>query len=429
VDKPACQFSDGVANLVVMLGITKRAIRQLLSKAGLGLVLYYVRRWMPIAAFHVMNIGRSRFMDGRSEVKRWGRALVYDTFSVKGGSEIILLGHYRNLPPDSALFCRFPSGVNVAGQVVDDWPHAEEGEQVLIVRFSVPLADRRESCTRITVTAGNRTIIRLRTVDLQVQRPKRYLTVAAMMKDEGRFLTEWVEYYLLLGADHLLLYDNRSLSRSHIRRLLRSYIERGQVTLLDWDYPHQSGAPDKSWRFCQRGQMHHALHKYGDRSAWMLFVDVDEFLYPVDPEVTSLLPLLHRYDEDSTVSGLQFKMVWFGDSGHRDTPPGLVIENYTMRDVEVVANGREKCAIKPAFTQLMFIHDTKQMEPGTHMLSVPPNQFRVNHYFATSRKRTKIRKPELNAIEDRGMMRFVEILKSRVPTNNQQWQPVVNRQF
>ncbi len=39
---------------------------------------------------------------------------------------------------------------------------------------------------------------------------KHFLSVCAIFKNEGRFLKEWLDYYLLAGVDHFYLYDNGS---------------------------------------------------------------------------------------------------------------------------------------------------------------------------------------------------------------------------
>lgn len=387
------------------------ALKHGLRRAGLGPALDELRRALPVAGFHARNVFRRPMNDGRVA---WGpprRVRVFDTFATADGTGVMLVGHGRQLPDSLPLVCRFGQGPEVPGVDITDTPHPQEGQQIRLVRFEVPPSMRDADAVDIDVRAPGLGSIGRRRLPLKSAAPQRYLTITTLMKDEDRFLIEWIAYYRLLGADHFVIYDNRSLRRTAIRRLLQPYVDTGIVTLLDWDYPYRSGAPDNSWRYCQRGQMHHALYKYGERSRWMLFIDVDEFIYPLDPAQDSLLPLLRGAEDDPTVAGLQFKMVWFGDSGHADTPPGWVIENYTRRDHDVLPAGREKCAMKCNATRTMFIHAAKDMTPRTRLLQVDPASYRINHYFATSAKRAHVRRPELNAVEDRGMLRFVPRLR------------------
>lgn len=325
----------------------------------------------------------------------------------------MLVGHANHLPPGLPLGCRFGSGEYTIGRDIEDTAHDQEGEQVRLVVFPIPQADRGSSEVEITVLGESECIGR-RTVSMRRNLPARYLTVTTLMKDEGQFLLEWIAYYRILGADHFVIYDNRSLYRSSIRRLLKPLIDENLVTLLDWDYPYKYGSADNSWRFCQRGQMHHALYKYGACSTWMLFIDVDEFIAPSNSTQQSLLPLLRSADEDPSIAGLQFKMIWFGNNGHHTPPPGLVIENYTRRSRDVISEGREKCAMKCQATRTMFIHAPKSTEPGTRIIKVSPDDFRINHYFATSARRANQINEELNEVEDTGMLRFAARIREQL---------------
>lgn len=389
-----------------MISFVKRQLR----RAGLGPAIDELRRALPVAAFRARDLFRRPMNDGRVAWGQAGRVRVFDTFVTRDGRGLMLVGHGRQLPVAVPLTCRFGTGEEVAGVDIDDSAHPQEGGQVRLVRFELPPSARAGAEVQIDIRGAGIGSIGRRRIVLAPPARTRYLTVTTLMKDEDRFLVEWIAYYRLLGADHFVIYDNRSLRRTAIRALLQPYVDAGIVTLLDWDYPYRSGAADNSWRYCQRGQMHHALYKYGALSTWMLFIDVDEFIYPLDPAQDSLLPLLRAADADPGVAGLQFKMIWFGDSGHSDTPPGWVIENYTRRDQAVLPAGREKCAMKSDATRTLFIHAAKDVEPGTRLVSVDPAQYRINHYFATSAKRAHVRRPELNAVEDRGMMRFVNRL-------------------
>ena len=40
--------------------------------------------------------------------------------------------------------------------------------------------------------------------------PTRYLSAVAIVKNEGRYLREWLEFQRLMGAEHVYLYDNGS---------------------------------------------------------------------------------------------------------------------------------------------------------------------------------------------------------------------------
>ncbi len=100
--------------------------------------------------------------------------------------------------------------------------------------------------------------------------------IAAIIKDEGRYIKEWIDYHLLAGADHFILYNNGSTDNT--KEILQPYIESGKVTLIDFpgsmmQIPAYAGAL-RDWKFFCR---------------YIAFIDADEFIFPKDnktvPEV------------------------------------------------------------------------------------------------------------------------------------------------
>jgi Glycosyltransferase family 92 len=140
-----------------------------------------------------------------------------------------------------------------------------------------------------------------------------YLSVCTMYRDHARDLREWLEFHLLVGADHFFLYDNGSAD-DHLD-VLHPYLEAGVVDLHEW--PLQPGLIPA---------FDHCIEHHRTDSRWIAFIDIDEFLF--SPTGT-LLPEVLRDFEDAP--GVGVNRVPFGPSGHETRPPGLVIENYFRR--------------------------------------------------------------------------------------------------
>ena len=56
-----------------------------------------------------------------------------------------------------------------------------------------------------------------------------YLCVAAIVKNEGDYLAEWVEFHHMLGVEKFLIYDNGSTD--NINSVLQPYINEGLLNL------------------------------------------------------------------------------------------------------------------------------------------------------------------------------------------------------
>lgn len=155
-----------------------------------------------------------------------------------------------------------------------------------------------------------------------------YLTACLIFKDAAPYLDEWIRFHLLVGFDHLYLYDNESIDDA--AAVVRPYLARKQVTLHAW--PGQ-GQQTPVFREC--------LQRHGHEARWMAFIDDDEFLFPA--EGSNLRQVLPSYEQHAGVAAC---WLLFGSSGHRTQPAGLVTENYRRRAAN--ADKHVKCFVDPS---------------------------------------------------------------------------------
>lgn len=140
---------------------------------------------------------------------------------------------------------------------------------------------------------------------------KDYLSIACIIKNEGRYIKEFVEFHLLAGADRIYLFDNSS--DDDTRHILDPYIDDGKVVYFY--YPGekmQFVAYRKALRYCRKN------------TRWLAFIDADEFLF--SPK-GGLKNALKEFEGEAAIG---VNWVSFGPSGHDKRPEGLVIENYTQ---------------------------------------------------------------------------------------------------
>jgi Glycosyltransferase family 92 len=205
---------------------------------------------------------------------------------------------------------------------------------------------------------------------------KSYLSVCAIFRDEAPYLAEWVEFHRLVGAEHFYLYDNRSTDES--RDVLAPYVEHGLATVRDWS-PHPGQGP--AYDDC--------LQRHGGDSRWIAFIDLDEFLFsPTGRPLTELLVDYERWP------ALGVNRVNFGTSGHRQPPPGLVIESYVWKFRQLTSI---KSIVDPSRTErhrnphAFYYADGAQAvdeneEPIEKWFpsTVTFEKFQINHYLTKS---------------------------------------------
>ncbi len=194
-------------------------------------------------------------------------------------------------------------------------------------------------------------------------RPLRYyLSACAIFRNEAPYLQEWLVFHLGVGVEHFYLYENRSTD--DFRAVLAPFLERRQVTLVDWPRAHGQKA----------AYLHCLRYAAAAQSRWITFLDLDEFLF--SPQQRDIHPILERHRD---LASLQVRRATFGSSGRRTKPAGGVLESYTRRAAELrgpksIANPRLIRAIHNPHQFSMWGDDQ------THFC----DELRINHYWSRS---------------------------------------------
>ena len=97
------------------------------------------------------------------------------------------------------------------------------------------------------------------------------LAVVAIIKNEGDYLREWLDYHLLAGVDHFYLYDNDSTDNQ--AEVAKPYVEAGLA-----EYFHVPG------KLMQYVVYNDAVKRFKFRCRYMAFIDADEFIFPKQGE-------------------------------------------------------------------------------------------------------------------------------------------------
>ncbi len=93
------------------------------------------------------------------------------------------------------------------------------------------------------------------------------LSVVAILKNEGPYLKEWLDYHLLAGVDHFYLYDNESPDNQ--AEVAAPYVKAG---LVDYFF-----TPGKA---AQMFTHYNSVKRFKFFSRYIAIIDGDEFIYP-----------------------------------------------------------------------------------------------------------------------------------------------------
>lgn len=142
--------------------------------------------------------------------------------------------------------------------------------------------------------------------------PQFFLAAMVRVKDEGRFLPEWIAHHHSVGVEHFFVYDNGSTDATTER--LEPFVRAGLVTHIPW--PKTPISPSCYVDF---------LKRCGPSATWVCFFDADEFIWE-----TRKGALLEALRNIGNAPALAVNWRYFGSSYHEVIPPGLVTDRFRL---------------------------------------------------------------------------------------------------
>lgn len=162
-----------------------------------------------------------------------------------------------------------------------------------------------------------------------------YIAIGAIVKNEGRYIEEWIEYHRLIGVEKFYIVDNGSTDDTI--EVLKKYIDMGIIELYV--------AEGKD---LQLKAYNNLINYHRDDTKWIAFIDVDEFIYIHDG--SNIKDFLKDYEE---YNGLGINWRCIGPSGHKYATKGSLLANYNMMlELNCNENLHIKSIVQPKKTKL-----------------------------------------------------------------------------
>lgn len=146
-----------------------------------------------------------------------------------------------------------------------------------------------------------------------------YSAIILLIKDENRYLKEWLDWHLKLGFQHIYLYDNGE--KDHVQDIVDGYDTETQqkITVIDWSGHHNH---------IQQDAYNHFLEHYKADVRWGLFIDSDEFFRFTDESFTDINDFLRSYEDYTEIWGYEVEYDANGQECYEDKP---VRERFTRQ--------------------------------------------------------------------------------------------------
>ena len=241
------------------------------------------------------------------------------------------------------------------------------------------------------------------------------LAVAAIFKNEARYLKEWLDYHLLAGVEHFYLYNNDS--SDDFREILAPYVNENLVTLTDF--------PGKIMQYPAYDD---ALENFRFECRYMAFIDLDEFILPKSNR--SVVEVVDEiFSRNEKAAGLGINWQCFGSNGHvnADYSRG-VLERFTQRaptdwlpkiggntHVKTIANPRATDYFPNPHFAYYFngrhcVNENGGVVQGPFNNPVTAEKIVLNHYHTKSREEYRLKhsrgRADILAEKDYGEEKF-----------------------
>ena len=246
------------------------------------------------------------------------------------------------------------------------------------------------------------------------------LSIMTMIRDEGAYIEEWIEYHRMLGVDHFYIYDNESTDET--KKCIQKYVESGIVTYMRWE---------GSLASTQEEALNHALLSYRDSTEYMEFIDADEFIVPLkqDSIYDVVNEIITDYEEaripayEGYAGGIGINWRTYGTSFYKSKPVGMVIENYKYRAQDkrkINAHIKTICNPRAVIPGGVNCHKAKYVggyncisENGSAIINEffydsHCSKIRINHYYTKSEEEFIWRKCERGMNEEDRFMPITE---------------------
>ena len=231
-----------------------------------------------------------------------------------------------------------------------------------------------------------------------------YVSICLIVRDEHRYIEEWISYHRLIGIDHFYITDNKS--QPPLKSILQPYIDQGLVT---YRYDTRDRPQKLVYNEC--------LRDYGKDNTWIAFIDSDEFL--VLKKNRNIKEFLNGYEKyGSVVVGWYM----FGSNGYRKKQ-NSIIKSYTKREPK---SSHVKSIVRPPHVKEVIVHWAKRFVPGYYSVDetkkkyihnirkhniASTNYIQLNHYILRSKRdfKDKLKRGGANRANPRSMDFFRKI--------------------
>ena len=160
--------------------------------------------------------------------------------------------------------------------------------------------------------------------------------ICTLGKNANKYISEFVEHYKNYGVDKIYLYDNNDKKGERFEHIIGNNIDNGFVDLINWRGIKGNSTYYKIMNSCYQS--------YHDQYDWLIFYELDEFLYLKDYNNIKDFLIHKRFDKCDSI---QLNWVHMSDNNKILYENKSLSERFPKKGKNIKKNRRNKiCYVK-----------------------------------------------------------------------------------
>lgn len=194
-------------------------------------------------------------------------------------------------------------------------------------------------------------------------------------------LLQFLELGKIQGITHFTLYLYQV--KDSMRKILEHYQEKGDVSLIEWTLP-SSISSREIWYNGQMLTIQDCLYRNMARSRYLGFMDLDEFIIPVEfYSLKELIKSYHRrFSSISNISAFSFQSAFFDPKQLPDPSQQLKVLQLLKRNSRLSKVRTKLLTVPQNVFELGIHHVSKPIDESKQVIFVDPDIAKIHHYRA-----------------------------------------------